>query len=312
MAKAEIEYMAAGPESLDDIRELWEKLNLLHSNLSLYFGDLARLRTFEARKNELLEKSMSGFLRLDLAKDALTGQVIGYIVSTLSLDGYGEIDSIFVEKDYRGKDIGEKLMNRTLAWLDESNARMKSIAVAAGNELAFGFYQRFGFYPITTTLMQGEIIVRRATASDIDEIHKMHISSIRELCQSHYTPAQIETWTATLQSESYLQAIEALDFRVAQYSDGRLAGIIIVDANCGVVRALYVAPFAAGKGLGKRLLCLAEGVILANGKREATLKATLNAEAFYRHHGWNREGCSAHCLGDERALPCALMRKQIS
>ena len=312
MARADIKYGAAGPESLDEVQKLWEKLNLLHSNLSLYFGDMATLRTFESRKNELLEKSMSGFLRVDLAKDALTGQLIGYIVSTLSLDGFGEIDSIFVEEAYRGKGIGECLMNRALSWLDESNARTRCIAVAAGNERVFGFYQRFGFYPITTMLMHAEIIIRKAAASDIDGIYKMHVNSIRELCLSHYTPEQISTWTATLQPESYFQAIEALDFRVAQCRDGRLAGMLIVDTSCGVVRALYIAPFAAGKGLGKRLLCLAEGLLLAGGKKEATLRATLNAEAFYRHYGWNREGCSEHCLGDEWALPCALMRKRLT
>jgi diamine N-acetyltransferase len=158
MSETEVKYSAMGPESLDEIRELWEKLNLLHSTLSPHFGNLARLRTFEARKNELQEKSMTGWLRVDLARDAASGQVIGYAVATLSQAGTGEIDSIFVEEAFRGKGVGERLMKRALSWLDECGAKMKSIAVATGNERVFGFYQRFGFYPITTTLMQSDFL----------------------------------------------------------------------------------------------------------------------------------------------------------
>lgn len=312
MEADDLEYIHAGPESLDEIKKLWEKLNLLHSTLSAYFADLALQRTFEARKNELQEKALTGWLRVDLARDRATGQVIGYVVATLSNAAAGEIDSIFVEEAYRGKGVGKRLMKRSLSWLDECGARMKSINVAVGNEMAFGFYRKFGFYPITTTLMHNEMVIRKAVASDISEIYRMHISSIRELCSNRYTSEQMDAWTGTLKPDRYLPAITSLDFRVAQDSEGSLAGFMIVDVNGGEVNALYVAPNATGMGLGKRLLHLAEGLFLASGKEQAHLKSTLNAEAFYRHHGWNPEGCSNHCLGDARVLPCVLMKKQLS
>lgn len=312
MQAQDLEYSHAGPEGLDEIQKLWEKLNLLHSTLSPYFADLAMQRTFESRKNELQEKAMTGWLRVDLARERATGLVIGYVVATLSNAAAGEIDSIFVEEAYRGKGVGERLMKRSLSWLDECGARMKSINVAVGNEMVFGFYRKFGFYPITTTLMHNEVVIRKAVASDVDEIYRMHISSIRELCSNRYTSEQMDAWTGTLKPDRYLHAINSLDFRVAQNSDGRLVGILITDVNGGEVNALYVAPNAAGMGIGKGLLSLAEGLLLASGKKQAHLKSTLNAEAFYRHHGWNPVGCSNHCLGDARVLPCVLMKKQLS
>jgi ribosomal protein S18 acetylase RimI-like enzyme len=160
MDEDDFEYISAGPEGLDEIQMLWEKLNLLHSTLSSHFGDLALQRTFDARRNELQEKSITGWLRVDLARDRAAGQVVGYIVATLSQAAVGEIDSIFVEEAYRRNGVGESLMKRSLAWLDECGANMKSISVAVGNERVFGFYRKFGFYPITTTLMQKAIIIR--------------------------------------------------------------------------------------------------------------------------------------------------------
>jgi GNAT superfamily N-acetyltransferase len=309
---SDFEFCSAGPEGLDEIQTLWEKLNRLHTALSPHFGELASQRTFDARKNELLEMSMTGWIRVDLATERASGQTIGYVVATLSQDAVGEIESIFVEEASRRKGVGKSLLKRSLSWLDECGARMKRINVAVGNEMVFEFYRKFGFYPITTTLLQAEMIIRKAVASDIDEIYKMHVSSIHELCSNRYSSEKIDAWTSTLNPDRYLQAINELDFRVAQNGDGRLAGFIIADVSRGEVSALYVAPNAAGKGLGKRLLCLAEGLFLASGKKEARLRSTINAEAFYRHHGWTSEGCSSHCLGDERVLPCVLMKKQLS
>ena len=92
MDEDDFEYISAGPEGLDEIQMLWEKLNLLHSTLSSHFGDLALQRTFDARRNELQEKSITGWLRVDLARDRAAGQVVGYIVATLSQAAVGEID----------------------------------------------------------------------------------------------------------------------------------------------------------------------------------------------------------------------------
>lgn len=154
--------------------------------------------------------------------------------------------------------------------------------------------------------------IRKAVASDADDIYRMHISSIRELCSTHYTPEQIKAWTETLQPDRYVQEMKLFDFYVAECDDGRMAGILIADKNAVEINALYVAPFAAGRGLGKRLLLFAESMLRSSGCTEIRLKATLNAEPFYLHHGFERVGCSAHCLGDERALPCMMMRKRLA
>jgi ribosomal protein S18 acetylase RimI-like enzyme len=45
-------------------------------------------------------------------------------------------------------------MRRVLAWMDENGTVTKIVEVAAGNEQAFGFYNRYGFFTRKTVLKQ--------------------------------------------------------------------------------------------------------------------------------------------------------------
>jgi GNAT superfamily N-acetyltransferase len=54
------------------------------------------------------------------------------------------------------------------------------------------------------------------------------------------------------------------------------------------VRALFVAPEHAGRGVGRALLRAAEGAISASGHVRAYLLATQSGLAFYRSAGYER------------------------
>mgnify|MGYP000956525834 FL=1 len=79
---------------------------------------------------------------------------VGHCISSVDKDYTGEIDSIFVLKGYRGVGIGEQLMQKGLQWMDDMGAEKIVVNVAAGNEQAFGFYEKYGFYPRRTMLEQ--------------------------------------------------------------------------------------------------------------------------------------------------------------
>ena len=151
--KIQIEYLEKNQEDLEIVRPLWQKLNQHHIAVSKYQKNNRTNTTFDMRKKQLLEKSHQGALQINLARDSNTKEYIGYCVTTINSEKQGEIESLYVEKDYRGTGIGDSLMTRALGWLKTMSAKKTILGVAEGNESVFPFYRRYNFYPRVTILL---------------------------------------------------------------------------------------------------------------------------------------------------------------
>jgi diamine N-acetyltransferase len=150
-----ITYTQTGAEGLDKIAPLWLKLREHHKERApVMFKEFLGNITYDSRKKSLIEKSVGGHLLVDIATDKVTGKAIGYCVSSLSAKKVGEIESIYVEQECRKQHIGDKFMKTALAWMDGLAAINKIIGVVEGNEEAFGFYEKYGFYPRAHILQQ--------------------------------------------------------------------------------------------------------------------------------------------------------------
>jgi diamine N-acetyltransferase len=110
--------------------------------------------TFPKRKAMFLQKAARGEMRVDIALDEETRQHVGYCISSLDAEKTGEIESIYVLEKYRGLGVGSLLMEGALTWMEVKGAAKKTVIVAAGNEQAFGFYERYGFHIRKTMLEQ--------------------------------------------------------------------------------------------------------------------------------------------------------------
>jgi ribosomal protein S18 acetylase RimI-like enzyme len=146
-----IAYERGGVELLAAVGPLWEQLNEHHRRGAGVFAAEYAARSYQERRIGLLAKARTAALIVDLARDPATGVYVGYCISTVS-DSVGEVDSIFVATAHRGRGIGGRLLERALDWLAAAGARSIKIQVAAGNEEAFAFYRRYGFYPRYTML----------------------------------------------------------------------------------------------------------------------------------------------------------------
>lgn len=147
-------YRVTNAESLDLIHPLWEQLRAYHGQLASPFaGEMGRA-TFEARKQELLNKSTNGKLHIELVNTTSDAADIAYCISTVSAEGQGEIDSLYVDARFRGQGIGSELIRHALTWLDGMGAMTKVVSVAYANEEALALYRRFGFQPRTVLLQQ--------------------------------------------------------------------------------------------------------------------------------------------------------------
>ncbi len=147
------EFITGSVELVDFIKPLWEKLNEYHEVKSNYFSDKYKNNTFEKRKSKFISNNNLK-VRIDLIKDIEKNLYIGYCISTIDVELTGEIDSLFIEEEYRKDGLGDKLMKEAIKWLDLNKVKTKVIVVAEGNEGVLEFYKRYGFYKRRIVLEQ--------------------------------------------------------------------------------------------------------------------------------------------------------------
>lgn len=151
---SQIKYISGDHQLLDRIEPLWEKLNQHHQSISTFFPEAFSEFTFTARKQSLLEAVGTGELYVDIAVEKIIDRDIGYCISTAFPESVGELESIYVEDDFRRLGIAKEMVKRSLEWMDRFEVKEKKVVVAFGNENAFDFYAKFGFYPRSTVLRQ--------------------------------------------------------------------------------------------------------------------------------------------------------------
>jgi len=147
-----IEYSVTDKEGIDIVAPLWEKLNEHHGSISRHFSFDYSDRKWVNRKKEFLGEATD--LRVDVARDTDTGELVGYCVSSITSDRLGEIDSIFVESDYSRLGIGDHLILNALNWMKELSVTRILVQVMVGNEEVQPFYHRHGFLPRTMIMMK--------------------------------------------------------------------------------------------------------------------------------------------------------------
>ena len=145
--------------------------------------------------------------------------------------------------------------------------------------------------------------VRRATPNDALATFALHVASVRAFGPEGYAPDQVRAWARKDHGpEGYPIADDAHHFVVAERG-GEVAGFgdLVpgsddVDAD-GEVRAVYVHPAHAGRGVGSALLAALEGYARGSGLGSLELSASMNAVGFYERAGYERVGEARHDTG---------------
>jgi diamine N-acetyltransferase len=136
------ELLDISKEKIDCIRNLWEKLNRMHYEDSVYFEDHFASITFEERKQAILAHAEDD-LKITIVKDG--PRFLGYCVSSAS-GARGEIDTLYLEDELRGRGIGRKLVERHVEWMKAKGCATIRVAVSYGHESVVEFYHRMGFF----------------------------------------------------------------------------------------------------------------------------------------------------------------------
>jgi GNAT superfamily N-acetyltransferase len=144
--------------------------------------------------------------------------------------------------------------------------------------------------------MTADVAFRPARAGDGQALFDITRLSVGGLARESYTPEQIAGWMGERTPSFYEELIGKGQMIVAE-RDGGVAGF--VDAEPGEVTRLFILPDAAGLGLGKRLLEIGIARAGAGHAGPIRVESTINAEGFYRRHGFRPvgKGYFSHGLG---------------
>jgi diamine N-acetyltransferase len=145
-----VSYKTLPVSLLYEIKSLWEALNQVHWDDSVFFRDHYATFTFEERASKWKKLSDESIL-IEVAETE-EKRLIGYCVSTIDEASVGEIDSLYVKPEFRGQQIGRELVLKSLDWLRENDCKPIRLAVSFGHEDVIGFYEKLGFFPRMTVL----------------------------------------------------------------------------------------------------------------------------------------------------------------
>jgi GNAT superfamily N-acetyltransferase len=146
--------------------------------------------------------------------------------------------------------------------------------------------------------VDGDFSFRAARVEDAETIFDITKASIGGLARASYSRNQIENWMGERTPVFYEELIANGRMTVCL----RAGGVVgFVDAVPGEVTRLFILPEAAGVGLGQRLLEIGIAEARLGHSGSIRIEATINAEGFYRKHGFRSigRGYFSHGLGGE-------------
>jgi len=174
--------------------------------------------------------------------------------------------------------------------------------------------------------------LRKATLADAAELERLIERSVRGLSRDYYTEKQVETALGTALGLDRTLIIDGTYFVAEDRSSivgcggwsrrqtlfggdqqpGRRPELLDPACDAARVRAFFVRPDWARRGIGRAILSRCEQEAAAEGFLRAELVATLVGHELYRAFGYAGDEPFEHALTDGVAIRFIAMRKTFS
>ena len=126
--------------------------------------------------------------------------------------------------------------------------------------------------------------IRRARPTDARRLCNLMKTSVRVLAGNHYPPSHVRAWADPLEPSQFRQSITGGELVFVAEQGRRFAGFSSLFGD--EVRAVFVHPASARRGVGGLLLKKIEREATKLGLERLWLWSSLNAIPFYRSQGY--------------------------
>lgn len=157
------------------------------------------------------------------------------------------------------------------------------------------------------------VLVRAVRPEDARDFLAVQAASVRGLAAKDYPQAVIDAWASPTTDQAVARFLENPDreIRLIAELDGVAAGIgAIVVAN-SELRACYVAPVAARRGIGTAIVLEIERIAREHRLDHLHLEASVTAEPFYQALGYHIENRHEFVLREGLPMAAVQMRKKL-
>jgi N-acetylglutamate synthase-like GNAT family acetyltransferase len=177
-----------------------------------------------------------------------------------------------------------------------------------------------------------EFQLRLATTNDVEAIRELIADSVRGLAKGIYSPAQIELSIGSvfgvdhqlIEDGTYFVAEVAgrivgcggwsrrqTLFGASEYSESRDSTVLDPASQPAKIRAFFVHPDMARRGIGRAILERCEDEALAAGFTAAEMMATLPGVPLYEQCGYKKHEYQDVNLPGGETIGCVRMSKRL-
>ena len=158
------------------------------------------------------------------------------------------------------------------------------------------------------------VTVRPTRQEEARAFLDIHTRSVLGLAASHYPPDVIAAWVLPVTEENLRRFLENPDdeIRLLAELDGTLVGLGCLVLQHSELRACYVVPEVARRGVGTAIVREIERIAKQHGLEQLHLDASINAEPFYAALGYDVVGRGEHVWTSGERMEAVMMRKVLA
>jgi putative acetyltransferase len=159
------------------------------------------------------------------------------------------------------------------------------------------------------------IFVRPMQPDEARRFLEIHHASVRGLAAADYPPAVIDAWAPLAVTDAALGRFVAnrdSEIRLLAEIDGSPAGIGAIVLSNSELRACYVLPSAARRGVGSALVVEIERIAREHRLDHLHVESSLTAEPFYTALGYEIERRGDLTIAPGVGMAAVRMRKDLA
>ena len=157
------------------------------------------------------------------------------------------------------------------------------------------------------------LTIREMRPEDARSFLEIHHAAVRGLAASDYPTAVVEAWARPITDQFVERFLANHDgeLRLVAELDGDPVGIGAIVISNSDLRACYVTPSAARRGVGSALVAKIEQIAREHGLEYLELESSITAEPFYAALGYQVESLGELFIAPGVPMAAIKMRKRL-